>query len=227
METSLHHELKRLYADSDDQTEVRVGRYRVDALSNGELVEIQHGGLGAIRDKIRTLLSEHDVRVVKPLILRKQLVKLKRRDGRVVGRRLSPKKGCALDLFDDLVHFTQVFPHPRLTLDVLLVNVEEWRYPGHGRRRYRRPGDFQVQDQILVDVEQKFILRTAADLMYLLSDRPRVVFTTIELAQRLGVQRSVSQKIAYCFRKMGTTKQVGKRGNSLLYKFATSRRRAA
>ena len=39
------------------------------------------------------------------------------------------------DLFDDLVHFTRVFPHRRLTLEVPLVDIEEWRYPGHGRRR--------------------------------------------------------------------------------------------
>ena len=40
-----------------------------------------------------------------------------------------------LDLFEELVHFTRVFPHPRLTLEVVLVEIEEWRYPGHGRRR--------------------------------------------------------------------------------------------
>ena len=30
------------------------------------------------------------------------------------------------------VHFTRVFPHRRLTLEVVLIEIEEWRYPGHG-----------------------------------------------------------------------------------------------
>ncbi len=43
-------------------------------------------------------------------------------------KRLSPKRGTILDLFDDLVHFMRVFPHKRLTLEVPLVDIEEWRY---------------------------------------------------------------------------------------------------
>jgi len=61
-----------------------------------------------------------------------------------VSRRWSPKRGAAVDIFDDLVHFTRAFPHKRLTLEVPLVEVEELRYPGHGRRRRwpdRCPGE--------------------------------------------------------------------------------------
>jgi len=63
------------------------------------------------------------------------LVKLAEKGGEVLGRRLSPKRGQIVDLFDELVHFTRAFPHRRLTLEVPLVEVEERRYPGHGRRR--------------------------------------------------------------------------------------------
>ena len=44
----------------------------------------------------------------------------------------------SLDLFDDLVHFTRAFPHPRVAIEAPLVEVEELRCPGHGRRRWRR-----------------------------------------------------------------------------------------
>ena len=56
-----------------------------------------------------------------------------------------------LDVFDELVYFTRVFPHERLVLEVVLVDVEERRYPGRGKRRRRRAkGDFQIEDQLLV-----------------------------------------------------------------------------
>ena len=150
METSLHRDLKTLYAGNDAQFEVSLGGYRIDVMSGGRLVEIQHGSLAAIGDKVKTLLRDYTVVVVKPIIVQKMLVKRAGKDGPVVSRRKSPKQGVLLDLFDDLVHFTQVFPHERLTIEVPLVDVEEWRYPGHGRRRRWRLEDYQVEDQKLV-----------------------------------------------------------------------------
>ena len=51
METSLHRDLKALYARDDAQFEVSLGNFRIDAVSGGRLVEIQHGSLAAIRPR--------------------------------------------------------------------------------------------------------------------------------------------------------------------------------
>ena len=118
METSLHRQLKAHYAADGAQLEQRIGRYRIDVIDGDELIEIQLGSLSAIRDKIAVLVKEHQVRIVKPIIARKYLVKQKRVGGEVVSRRRSPKQGTVLDLFEELVHFTRVFPHPRLVLEV-------------------------------------------------------------------------------------------------------------
>ena len=125
METSLHRDLKILYAGRQAQYEVSLLGYRIDAIARGRLVEIQHGSLGAIRDKIRHLLQSHRVTIVKPIVAAKTLVKKTAPGGEVLSRRLSPKRGQLLDLFDEMVHFTNVFPHRGLTLEVLLVEVEE------------------------------------------------------------------------------------------------------
>ena len=151
METSLHRQLKEMYADENAQTEVPLAGYRIDAVRRGLLIEIQHGPLSAIRDKIRDLLKKHRVLVVKPIVAEKMLVKQDAKSGNVVSRRKSPKRGNLLDVFDELVYFTRVFPHRRLALEVALVTVEEWRYPGHGRRRRHRDNDHQIEDQRLVD----------------------------------------------------------------------------
>lgn len=220
METSLHRELKSLYAGRRARFEVPLGNYRIDVVSGGRLVEIQHGSLAAIRDKVRHLLDEHRVTVVKPIVIRKLLVKQSARGGKVTGRRMSPKRGRLLDLFDDLVHFTRVFPHRRLTLEVPLIDVEEWRYPGHGRRRRWRQNDHQVEDQRLVAVRQTYRLRTASDLMELIACPLPRPFHTGHLAEKLQVDRWIAQRIVYCLRKMGAVRQVGKQGNALLYELA-------
>jgi hypothetical protein len=59
VETSLHRQLKERYAAGEGQIEARLGSYRIDVLAENQLVEIQHGSLAAIRDKIAALLREH------------------------------------------------------------------------------------------------------------------------------------------------------------------------
>lgn len=222
METTLHRQLKEHYADDADGVEVRVGKYRIDALRGEELIEIQHGSLAAIRDKIRALLREHRVRVVKPVIASKLLVKRRRKNGRVVDRRQSPLRGNVLNLFDELVYFTRVFPHPRLTLEVALVDVQEWRYPGHGRRRRRRQRDHVVEDQQLLGIRETLSFRRAGDLLKVLPDPMPQPFDTSTLATLLGVERWIAQRVAYCLRETGAIENVAKRGNALLYKIAES-----
>lgn len=222
METSLHRQLKLLYAGPKARFEASVGKYRADVLDRGRVIEIQHGPLGAIRDKVRTLLEDHRVLVVKPIIATKYLVKQSEKGGGAVSRRKSPKRGEILSVFDELVHFTKVFPHARLTLELVLVDVEELRYPGHGRRRRWRESDHEVEDQRLLEVHQTRRLRTATDLRRLIDCPLPEVFHTGDLAAALSVKRWVAQRIAYCFDKMGVAEQVGKLGNARLYRFVIS-----
>jgi len=217
METTLHRQLKALYAGQGARIEERIAGFRIDAVRDQQLVEIQHGGLAAIRAKISRLLEEHLVLVVKPLVVRKQLVRLSKRGGKELSRRLSPKQATVLDLFHELVYFTRVFPHPRLTLQTPLVEIEERRYPGHGRRRRWRRNDHVVEDQRLLAVIGVHRFQVAADLFSLLpADLPQP-FHSGHLAAALGIQRWIAQRITYCLRQTGAAKTCGKAGNTLLY----------
>ena len=166
MENSLHRQLKALYCADAAQHEVQVDGYRIDAVDGDRLIEIQSSSLGAIRDKIRDLLTSHDVLVVKPLAARKYLVKRKRKRGRVTSSRYSPVRETIYHLFDDLVHFVTVFPHPRLTLEVLLVEQEEHRLPAP-KRWYRSKG-FRVEDRTLRSVQERRTLHDLDDVLALL-----------------------------------------------------------
>ncbi|HEY2148479.1 MAG TPA: hypothetical protein VGH32_11110, partial [Pirellulales bacterium] len=167
------------------------------------------------------------VRIVKPIIVRKTLVYRRRKAGKIVRRRLSPKRGQLLDLFDELINFTRVFPHPRLSLEVPLVEVEEWRYPGHGRRRWRRDGDFQVEDQRLIAIHAEHRFETVADLAALVSCPLPAPFHTGHLAAGMCIARWQAQRIAYCLRRMGALEQVGKERNAWLYRFTAGAQRTA
>jgi hypothetical protein len=128
--------------------------------------------------------------------------------------------------FDELVHFLRVFPHPRLEIELALVEIEELRYPGHGRRRWRRATDYQVADQRLVALLAAQRLRTAHDLWKLLPKGLRGAFDTAALAAHAGTPRWTAQRIAYCLREAGAVELTGKRGNARVYRRA-GRPRAA
>ena len=165
--------------------------------------------------------------VVKPIVARKQLVKFDSPGGEIVSKRWSPKRGTAVDLFHELVHFTRAFPHKRLTIEAPLVEIEERRIPGHGRRRRWSRNDFVVEDQLLVSVVETLQFKTVNDLWKLAPGKLPKPFDTADLAQAMGVDRWIAQRAAYCFRQMGAVREVGKRGNALLYERRRTRAKVA
>jgi hypothetical protein len=223
METTLHRQLKLQYATKGALLEQRIGRYRIDVVRGNELVEIQLASLSAIRDKIAALVKDHRVLLVKPIIAGKYLVKRRRAGGRIVSRRRSPKRRTLLDLFEELVHFTRVFPHRRLTLEVPLLEIEEWRYPGHGRRRWRRDNDHQVEDQHLLEVLAVHRFHSASDLCRMLPESLPRPFHTGHMAEGLGVERWIAQRMAYCLRRTGAIQSVGKLRGAWLYELPTTK----
>jgi hypothetical protein len=215
METSLHRTLKERYAaGGSGRPEVVVGGFRVDAVdANGRLIEVQSGPLGPLRAKLRRLLDDHRIRIVKPVILNRRVVRRVRADGPVVSSRRSPKRGALLDVFDDLIGVARIFPHSNLEIEILGVGIEEVRIP---RRRW--PG-YRVADRCLSEIHETTSLVKASDLWQLLpmncdGGQP---FTTRELALNLGRPRSFAQRVAYCLRLTGAAHVVDKSGNSLVY----------
>ena len=219
METSLHRTLKAHYAADPSQTEIRLGSYRIDAIDEaGRLVEVQHAGLGAIRDKISDLLNSYDVRIVKPIIANKWIVTLDPKKGTVQRRRRSPKRGSHLDVFAELLHFTRVFPHPRLILEVPLIEVEEIRMPK--KKKWRRAKQYQVVDQKVLAVGDSLWLTQASDLFALVNAPADTIFDTAMLATWLERPRWFAQQAAYVLSHCGACVEAGKRGNSRLYQAA-------
>ena len=221
MESSLHRELKQLYAGATGRTEVLRGKFRIDVVINDdhveELIEIQHGSLWGIRDKIQRLTRRHRVRLVKPIVRRKRLVKLHRQGGRIIDQRFSPKQGTWLDLFEELVFFTRAFPHRNLTIEALLVDVEEWRYPGRIRRGRQR---WTTEDERLLAIRDTLRLSTPADLQQLVACPLPRPFHTGDLAAALEIDRFSAQRLAYVLRKVGAADTVGKLRGAWLYQWS-------
>jgi hypothetical protein len=214
MESTLHRQLKERYAGSDaSRCEVLVDGYRVDAVTpDGALVEVQSAALGPLKAKLARLLDlGHRVRVVKPVVLTRRIVRYRTPRGPVLSTRRSPRRGALLDVFDDLPGVAALLARDGATLDVLGVSIDE-----HRLDRRRRPG-YRVLDRVLIDVLGGVTVERPADLWRLVAVNLPDAFTTRDLAASLDRPLGFAQRVAYCLRQSGAARLEGKRSNLRVY----------
>ena len=213
-EGPLHAAVKELLAEPGDRLEVPVGRFVIDLVrADGELVEVQTGGFGALGKKLDVLLDDHRVRIVHPVAAERRIVRVDEH-GEVLATRRSPKRATAVEVFDKLVAFPSLLTHPHLTIEVLLLREDHIRRPQPvtTRRRTRDPGERR-----LVEVIDRIALRTPADVLAALPALPPEPFSTRELAACLSCGTVLAQRTLYCLRAIGLVEPAGKRGRAPLH----------
>jgi hypothetical protein len=217
-EGPLHAAVKSLLAAPGDRLEVPVGRFVIDLVrADGELVEVQTGGFGALGPKLDALLDEHRVRIVHPIAAERRIVRTDQH-GQITSARRSPKRATVVAMFDKLVAFPSLLSHPNLTIEVLLLREDHIRgaEPVTTRRRTRDPGQRR-----LVEVLDRVSFRTPEDLLAALPPLPSEPFTTRELAALLGCPLMLAQRTAYCLRAIRLLEPAGKRGPAPLHRVAS------
>ena len=214
-EGPLHAAVKTLLAEPGDRFEVPVGRYVIDLVrADGELVEVQTGGFGALGKKLDALLDAHRIRVVHPVAAERRIVRVDG-EGEVLSARRSPKRATAVAVFGELVAFPSLLSHPNLTIEVLLLREDHIRGPEpvKRRRRTRDPGERR-----LVELLDRVVLHTPGDIVAALPPLPLEPFSTRELATLLGCSTMLAQRTAYCLQLMELLEPAGKRGRAPLHR---------
>jgi len=215
-EKPLHASLKEWCAEPGDRVEVKVDRYVIDLVRDDLLIEIQTRGFSSMKKKLTRLLDlGYRVRIVHPIPACKTIVRLGE-DGEILGRRRSPKRGSALDIFGELVGIPTLATNPNLEIVLVLTSEDEYR-KHEENRAWRRHG-WVVQERRLVEVLEVVELADPTDFLRLLpADLPEV-FTTADIAAAADCPRRVAQQAAYCLRHMGAAEIVGKEGNAHEYR---------
>jgi hypothetical protein len=218
-EGPLHAALKAWYAREGDLVEHPLSGSQIDLVRGDLLIEIQTGGFAPLKKKLERLIDAYRVRVVHPVPLEKWIVRIDD-EGRVLGRRRSPLRGRAIDVFEHLVALPTLLTHPHFSLEILLTHEEEVRRyePGRARRR----NGWVIVERRLVDVKACVVVDVAAQLIALAGARALpAAFTTADLAEAADVNRDLAQKVAYCWRAAGLVCAVGKRKGAVVYERVT------
>jgi len=213
-EYSLHSEIKEWYRVPGDELEVKVEDFIVDICRDRLLIEIQTGNFFAIKKKLSKLLINNQVRLVYPIARLKWIVHVSK-SGELVRRRKSPKKGKLIDLFYELVHAPSIIKDRNLSLEVLMVEEEEWRCDDGGGS-WRRKG-VSIKDRKLLDVFDRIVFECDRDFLQFLPKELGKYFTNRILARKLGISISLAQKVTYCLRRMGALSIAGKKRNEFVF----------
>ena len=214
-EKPLHAALKAWYARPGDRTEVPVDGSFIDIVRDGLLIEIQTRGFAALKRKLEKLVAGRPVRLVYPIASEKWILRLADDGVTLLGRRKSPRRGSEYDLFRELVSFPHLVAHPNFSLEVLLIQEEEVRRHDP-RLNWRRRGWGTAERRLLQVVDRRLFV-SPADLAALIPESLDTPFTTAELAEAIGRPRRLAQQMAYCLRCMGVLSEVGRQGRAVRY----------
>src|SRR5690606_23234247 len=168
-----------------------------------------------MKRKLAKLTRKHRVHLVHPIAAEKWIGKYGPDGETWLDRRRAPGHGTDCDVCPGVARFPHLLRAGSLTLEVPLPPAGEIRV-NDGRGSWRRQG-WSLADRVLVDILERYRLAGPADFRALLpADLPEV-FTTRDLADRLGESINLMGKMAYCLREMGVIEHVGSRGRSYLY----------
>ena len=204
--------LKAWYAQPGDRFEVPLDGFVIDIVRDNVLLEIQTRHFGAIKSKLATLVSSHQVRLIYPIALEKWIVQSSVNGDGFATRRKSPKRGRVEDLFRELVGIPRLLSHQNFSLEVLLTREEETRRFDR-RRRWRAKG-WVTEERRLLEVMDRKVFDGPASWLALL--RNEAVHIERPCARDRCTARSGSEDDVYAPRS-GCVKPAGKRGRAVLY----------
>ena len=213
-EKPLHASLKAWISEPGDEFEVRVGRFVADIVRGSLLIEIQTGSTFPLKRKLQTLLKHHPVRLVIPIAQQKTITTIDE-EGTIIHSRRSPKRGAVFDVFDELISLRELLGDANLSIEVVLIHVEEIRRPCTTRRR--RWKDWEVHERQLTEVFDHVSFHHPGDFLAAIPATLEEPFTTADLAKAIDRPRRVAQKIAYCLREMGTLVVVDRKRDGIRY----------
>ena len=206
---------------TEDGSPAKTRRMVADILTDGHIMEVQTGGFFPLKPKIEWYLTHTPCRVtvVHPIPAVKYLSWINPEDGAVISRHKSPKRGRVRDVAKELYWLSDFIGDPRLSVRILLLELEEYRLADgwsrdkkRGSNRYERFPTALLGDVTLSspadyaayllppafsspDAEGNLPIFTAAAYAKATGIRGKATYSTIHLLERLGLIRETEEPV--------------------------------
>jgi len=213
-EHSLHLQIKEAYSIPGDVFEIKLGNYIVDILRDELIIEVQTRNFSALKEKLHALIKTNHVRLVYPLPEKKWITYITK-DGVVVNKRVSPKKGMIGDLFRELVRIPNMLSEENFSLEVLFIDEEEVRC-NDGKGSWKRKGA-SIIERRLIKINNQILFQNKYDYLQILPETLNMPFTNKEFAKSAKISVRTARQITYCLRKSGIIYVTEKKRRTLYF----------
>lgn len=218
-EKNLHRILKQYCAEEGCQLEVPVAGFIADVQGEAGIYEIQTSGFANMRDKLEAFLPLYPVTIVYPVAQLKWISWIDPDDKTIAPRNRSPKKGRPFDVIPELIYIRPYLTHPNLTIRVMLLEIEEYRFLD-GKRSLSRKRGSHCYERMPLDLFGIYDFHTAADYAAVLPDTLGQPFTAKELIQAVKYRGHDTTAVLRVLETAGAIVRDGQRGRAFLYRIA-------
>lgn len=214
-EKTIHSVLKHYYSPDQSYHEIKVGGFVADIFTGNEIIEIQTRNFDKLRRKLTAFLEISPVTIVYPIPKHKWLRWINPQTGEISPPRKSPKAGTPYSIFPELYKIKNYLVNPNLSLRIVLLNLEEYRYlDGWSHDKKRGSTRF---DGIPTELVEEVSIMSLEDYKLLIPELLEAKFTTRDFKRASGLPLHASQTALNILYFVGAVNRVGKKGNAYIY----------
>ena len=179
-----------------------------DVFKDDHIFEVQTGSLYPLRKKVGWYLSNTDypVTVIYPIAAIRYLCWIDPTDGSISPRRRSSQKGSLMNLARELFWLSEYVGHPRFSIRVLFLEMEEYRMKdgwGNGGKR----GSHR-QERVPLSLLGDVTLSSPDDYATFLfpKDELPTPFTAAHFSKAIGIRGRATYGLLHLLERLGYVK---------------------
>ncbi len=214
-EKTVHAVVKDFEDADEDHQEIPIAGYIADIYNGEEIIEIQNGNFNKMRGKLSTFLPLYPVRIVYPIPHDKWNIWIDPDTGELGKKNKCARKGHFYLAFRELYRIRPFLADPHLSVELLLIDMEEYRLLDGWSRDGKR-GSHRY-DRIPLALYDRMLLTCPRDYCQLIPFDLKEPFTAAEFGKAAHIRGSFST-VLQILTQLGVVKRIGKKGNAFLYK---------
>lgn len=214
-EKTLHRILKLYFEENEDFHEVKFLGSIADIKNEERIYEIQTRAFGRLVPKLEKFLKQTPVTVVYPLPYEKYIRWIDKETGEISERKKSPKKSGVFDAFYELYNIREFLNNENLTVKLVFLNVDEFRYRG-GKVIGRERKSVRAE-RIPISIEKIVDLSKKDDYKIFIPENLKTPFTASSFNQTIGKRFKYGYSGIQILKSVGIVTEGEKIGRKTVY----------
>ena len=205
-------------SDGDEKKRKKAKKYIADVLCGDEIYEIQTGSFWPLKEKLGWYAANTDchVTVVHPIAIKRRIIWIDPASGEAVPSPRLARAGRVADVLPETVYISELVASGRVSLLVLLIEAEEYRWRnGWGRDGKRGSERFEMLPTALADTVS---LELPEDFRELLpAELNDTGFTAAGFAKAMKLRSRRSYLALRALENLGVVRVAGKKDRARVY----------